>query len=226
MPPMRFPIILSLALSLALSLTSGLASAQSPSSPSSSTASPSPSPSITQGKVYFGGGLGPAVADVEFTTLPDNRTFDDQSEGFFVYAGTMFGENLGLEVYYADLGEYTLNRRDQPASGENGTIFIVTSQAYGVAARFITDPTPSGAIAFVRLGVDFGSPGVREAPNCGTPCDREGIRVTSDGFLMAGLGVGFPLDRGHLTLGADLYTAAAASMFYLGYHSTIQPPSG
>lgn len=193
---------IAVALSLVLMSNSNIALAQTTTSPSS------------QEGGYVGFTAGVTRANIDFSNTP-GTSFDDQGTGFSVYAGAMLTKQVGIELFYADLGSYELNATSA------GIPYTVDVAGYGVAARFLTVPDPSGLQGFARIGVDLGEPDAscREEGGCAGSVSFEGGSP-----ILLGIGAGLNVGNAKFTTGVDLY-GAGATMAYVGMHLSLAPPN-
>ena len=166
---------------------------------------------------YVGFTAGVTRANIDFSGVTGS-SFDDAGAGVSVYAGAMLNERVGIELFYATLGSYDLNVTTSTGRFD----YKVDVAGYGIAARFLSPPSPTGLQAFTRLGVDLGEP----SASCRREGGCEGSRVTFDGGapILFGIGAGLPLGNGQFTFGVDVY-GSGAGMLYLGGHFSLAPPN-
>ena len=81
------------------------------------------------GKFYIGASGGKSYVDGKISALTGTANEDDDDTAWKIYTGYQWDNNFGIELHYADLGDYAL-------SGNNGDTFV---DATGTTFTFIAN---------------------------------------------------------------------------------------
>ena len=172
-------------------------------------------PGLAAAQGYVGVGVGFTRADVGNDEETDSGvllSLDDQSNGFTVYGGVMLDDHVGIEGFYADLGSYEF-------TADGRAFYNIDVSSLGVAARFISDPNPSGVRVFGRIGIE--SHDAEASPT--DACNGCPTITYDDTGLMAGFGLAFTQGSGYWIVGLDYYDESEVTLAYVGGQISLAP---
>jgi OOP family OmpA-OmpF porin len=143
---------------------------------------------------YAGGSAGRSTLDpkrTDWETAGAVTTFDDKDSAWKLYAGYGFSKHFGVELQYADLGEYRANISD-PVTPETGNVNVKV-RSWGA---YLTGKLPvagnfslSGKIGYARnrARMSFSSTGARFFAS------DSGSKSTNE--LAYGIGLGYAFTK-------------------------------
>jgi OOP family OmpA-OmpF porin len=109
---------------------------------------------------FIGASAGQSSVDTGISNTTGSAILDEKDTGFKLFGGANLNKYLGIEGFYADLGETSLSGNNGDTFTANGTVFAFTASgsvsiegtAYGFAPVFGVDITDN-IRPFVKVGI-------------------------------------------------------------------------